>query len=56
MECGNIAGVYKRKVIKKVLTHLKMYDERNNQKAPPMPKMVYTERVKIVPFDDGWPE
>ncbi len=31
-------------------------DERENQRAPPMPEMDYTERVKIVAYDDGWPE
>ncbi len=51
-----ISFIYKRTVIKKILTHLKLYDERKNQRAPPMPQMEYTERVKIVPYDDGWPE
>ncbi len=40
----------------KILTHLNLYDERSNQRAPPMSKIDYTERVKIVPYNDGWPE
>ena len=51
-----ISFIYKKAVIKKILTHLELYDERKNQRAPPMPQMEYTERVKIVPYDDGWPE
>jgi len=42
-------------VIKKILTHLHLYDERKNQRAPPIPEPEYTE-PEIVPFDDGWPE
>ncbi len=51
-----ISFIYKKAVIKKILTHLELYEERKNQRAPPMPQMEYTERVKIVPYDDGWPE
>jgi hypothetical protein len=51
-----ISFIYKRKVIKKILTHLNLYDERRNQRAPPMPDIDYPERIEIVPYDDGWPE
>lgn len=37
------------------LTHLNLYEEKRNQRAPPMVKKDYTERVEIVPCDDGWP-
>jgi hypothetical protein len=50
-----ISFIYKRTVIKKILTHLNLYEERGNQRAPPMTKKDYTERVEIVPCDDGWP-
>jgi len=33
-----------------------LYEKRGNQRAPPMPKIDYTERVEIVSYDDGWPE
>jgi len=33
-----------------------VYEENKNQRAPPLPKIDYTERVEIVPSDDGWPE
>ena len=51
-----ISFIYKRTVIKKILTHLNLYEERGNQRAPPMPKVDNIKRVKIVPYDDGWPE
>lgn len=51
-----ISFIYKRKVIKKILKHLEMYDEGSNQRAPPIAQIDYAERVKIVPYDDGWPE
>jgi hypothetical protein len=51
-----ISFIYKRKVIKKILTHLNLYDERRNQRAPPMPDIDYPERIEIVPYDDGRPE
>ena len=47
-----ISFIYKRAVIKKILTHLHLYDERKNQRAPPIPEPEYTES-EIVPFDDG---
>ena len=51
-----IRFIYKRTVIKKTLTHLKLYEDKGNQRAPPRPEIDYTERVEIVPCDDGWPE
>ncbi len=51
-----ISFIYKKTVIKKILTHLDLYEPKSNQRAPPMPEKDYTERVKIVPYDDGWPE
>jgi hypothetical protein len=51
-----ISFIYKRTVIKKILTHLNLYEERGNQRAPPMPKIDDNERVEMVPYDDGWPE
>jgi hypothetical protein len=50
-----ISFIYKRTVIKKILIHLNLYEEKGNQRAPPMVKKNYTERVEIVPCDDGWP-
>lgn len=51
-----ISFIYKRTVIKKILTHLNLYEEKGNQRAPPMLEMNYTERVELVPCDNGWPE
>jgi hypothetical protein len=49
----------KKTVIKKILTHLGVYEEKNqrapNQRAPPAVAPKYTEPVEIVPYDDGWP-
>jgi hypothetical protein len=42
-------------VIKKILIYLNMNEEKGNQRAPPMTKKDYTERVEIVPCDDSWP-
>ena len=50
-----ISFIYKRTVIKKILDHLGVYKENKNQRAPPLPKIDYTEPVEIVPSDDGWP-
>jgi hypothetical protein len=50
-----ISFIYKKTVIKKILTHLDLYDEQKNQRAPPEVVEEYTESVEIVPFDDGWP-
>ena len=58
-KCGGemkiISFIYKRTVIKKILDHLGVYKENKNQRAPPLPKIDYTEPVEIVPSDDGWP-
>lgn len=43
-------------VIKKILTHLNVYEEEKNQRAPPTVAPNYTELIDIVPYDDGWPE
>lgn len=51
-----ISFIYKKTVIKKILTQLDLYDEQKNQRAPPEVVEEYTESVEIVPFDDGWPE
>ncbi|MCP3888169.1 MAG: hypothetical protein GY702_04755 [Desulfobulbaceae bacterium] len=51
-----ISFIYKKTVIKKILTHLDLYDERKNQRAPPVIVEEYTESVEIIPFDDGWLE
>jgi hypothetical protein len=50
-----ISFIYKRSVIKKILSHLNLYEEDSNQRAPPTPEKGYIERVQIVPYDDGWP-
>jgi hypothetical protein len=42
-------------MIDKAKFHLNLYKVENSQRAPPMPKEDSTERVKIVPYDDGWP-
>ncbi len=52
-----ISFIYKRTVIKKILTHLNVYEERKNQRAPPQIIKENTKAVvEIVPYDDGWPE
>ncbi len=47
--------IYQRKVIKKILTHLNIFEVKKNQRAPPSVEPEYTE-PEIVPYDDGWPE
>jgi len=52
-----ISFIYKKKVIKKILTHLNVYEEKKNQRAPPLIENENTKPdVEIVPGDDGWPE
>ncbi len=51
-----ISFIYKKTVIQKILTHLNIFEEKKNQRAPPAAPPDYTERVKIVPYDDGWQE
>ncbi len=49
--------IYNRTVIRKILTHLNVYEERKNQGAPPQIIKEYTKAiVEIVPYDDGWPK
>ncbi len=50
-----ISFIYKRSVIKKILKHLNMYDEESRARAPPIPDGENIERIKIVPYNDGWP-
>jgi hypothetical protein len=50
-----ISFIYKRTVIQEILTHLNIYKEKKNQRAPPTVEPEYAEPV-VVPFDDGWPE
>jgi hypothetical protein len=51
-----ISFIYKKTVIKKILTHLNIFEEKKNQRAPPRSTPEYTEIPEIVPYDDGWPE
>jgi hypothetical protein len=48
-------GKSRRTVIKKILTHLNIFEEKKNQRAPPIVIPEYTE-PEIVFYDDGWPE
>ncbi len=50
-----ISFIYKKTVIKKILTHLNIFEEKKNQRAPPRTTPEYTEAPEIVPYDDGWP-
>ena len=36
-------------------TDLNLYEEKASQRAPPMAKKDYTERVEVVPYNVGWP-
>ncbi len=51
-----ISFIYKKTAINKILTHLNIFDEKKNQRAPPVAAVEHIESVVIVPFDDGWPE
>jgi hypothetical protein len=51
-----ISFIYKKTVIKKLLTHLNLYEEKANQRAPPMSEMKYIEPVELVPCEDERPE
>lgn len=51
-----ISFIYKKTVIKKILTHLNIFVEKQNQRAPPVAPPEYTEPIEILPYDDGWPE
>ncbi|MCP3891739.1 MAG: hypothetical protein GY702_23150 [Desulfobulbaceae bacterium] len=50
-----ISFIYKKTVIKKILTHLNIFEEKKNQRAPPIVAPEYSE-PEIIPYDDGWPE
>lgn len=50
-----ISFIYNKTVIKKILTHLNVYEERKNQRAPPATILENIEQVVIVPDSDGWP-
>lgn len=50
-----ISFIYKKTVIKKILTHLNIFEEKKNQRAPPRSIPEYSEAPEIVPYDDGWP-
>jgi hypothetical protein len=55
-----ISFIYKKTVIKKILTHLGEYDEKKSQevprqRAPPVATPAYVEPIEIVAYDDGWP-
>jgi len=50
-----ISFIYKKTVIKKILVHLGVYEEKKNQRAPPPAPPEYTEPIEIVHDDDGWP-
>ncbi|MCP3890801.1 MAG: hypothetical protein GY702_18305 [Desulfobulbaceae bacterium] len=51
-----ISFIYKKAVIKKILIHLNLYEERGNQRAPPTRRVGNIERIKVEPYDDGWPK
>ncbi len=52
-----ISFIYKRTVVEKILVHLNVYKKRKNQGAPlQILKEDKKPVVKIVPYDDGWPE
>lgn len=51
LEMKIISFIYQHKVIRKILGHLKIYEE-TPQLAPPVKKGVET-KMEIEPFDDG---
>jgi hypothetical protein len=50
-----ISFIYKKTVIKKILTHLNLFKEKKKQRAPPRFAPEYTETPETAPYDDGWP-
>ena len=50
-----ISFIYKKTVIKNILTHLNIFEEKKNQRAPPRGAPECYEPPEIVPYDDGWP-
>jgi hypothetical protein len=57
--CGGlmkiIIFIYERKVIKKILDHLGIFQEQEHTRGPPSSPKESPERV-IELYDDGWPE
>jgi len=49
-----ISCICKKAVIRKILTHIGVYEEKK-QRAPPVAPPEYAEPIDIVPCDDGWP-
>lgn len=49
-----ISFIYKKTVIKKILVHLGVYEEKKNQRAPLPAPPEYIMPIEIV-HDDGWP-
>jgi hypothetical protein len=50
-----ISFIYKKTIIKKILTHLNIFEEKENQRAPPWAAPEYPEPSEVVQYDDGWP-
>jgi hypothetical protein len=50
-----ISFIYERKVIKKILDHLGIFQQREQKRGPPPSPKRCPERV-IEPYDDGCPE
>ncbi len=57
--CGGemklISFVYERAVIKKILFHLKLYLKPTKQRIPPVPSRRFSESVRYLSYDNGWP-
>ena len=54
--CGEmriISFICQHKVMRKILEHLQIYEDKK-QRAPPLKKKLIKE-VELEPFDDGWP-
>jgi hypothetical protein len=49
-----ISFIYKKAVIKKILIHLNIFEEKKNQRAPPR-FIPDAQTPEIVPYNDGWP-
>ena len=50
-----ISFIYKKAVIRKILTHLSIFEEKKKQRAPPRFVPEYTKVPEVVSYDDGWP-
>jgi len=57
--CGGvmkiISFIYERKVIKKILDHLGLYEDKPRRNRAPPVSRGFRERI-IESYDDGWPE